>query len=44
MCGAECLIRWTLKGNFVSPVEFIPIAERIGDIGIFDSIQCCSAR
>ncbi|EGA70292.1 diguanylate cyclase/phosphodiesterase with PAS/PAC sensor(s) [Vibrio sinaloensis DSM 21326] len=34
VCGAECLIRWTLKGNFVSPVEFIPIAERIGDIGI----------
>ena len=32
--GAECLIRWTLNGEFVSPVEFIPIAERIGDIGL----------
>ncbi|WGW01585.1 bifunctional diguanylate cyclase/phosphodiesterase [Vibrio sp. YMD68] len=32
--GAECLIRWTVKGQMVSPVEFIPIAERIGDIGL----------
>ncbi|MGF1720525.1 bifunctional diguanylate cyclase/phosphodiesterase [Vibrio kyushuensis] len=32
--GAECLIRWTLNGKMVSPVEFIPIAEKIGDIGI----------
>ncbi|RTZ16582.1 GGDEF domain-containing protein [Vibrio aquaticus] len=34
VAGAECLIRWTLNGEFVSPVEFIPIAERIGDIGL----------
>ncbi|TFH93517.1 bifunctional diguanylate cyclase/phosphodiesterase [Vibrio ouci] len=34
VAGAECLIRWTLNGQFVSPVEFIPIAERIGDIGL----------
>ncbi|MFM2590317.1 EAL domain-containing protein [Vibrio sp. TBV020] len=34
VAGAECLIRWNLKGKFVSPVEFIPIAERIGDIGL----------
>lgn len=32
--GAECLIRWTLKGSMVSPVEFIPIAEKTGDIGL----------
>ncbi|NOI80662.1 GGDEF domain-containing protein [Vibrio tubiashii] len=33
VAGAECLIRWTPNGQFVSPEEFIPIAERIGDIG-----------
>lgn len=32
--GGECLIRWTLHGQFVSPVEFIPIAEKLGDIGV----------
>ncbi|MGD8170213.1 EAL domain-containing protein [Vibrio sp. TRT 21S02] len=32
--GAECLIRWWLNGQLVSPVEFIPIAEKLGDIGI----------
>ncbi|MEZ9229927.1 EAL domain-containing protein [Vibrio amylolyticus] len=32
--GAECLIRWMLHGKMVSPVEFIPIAEKIGDIGL----------
>ncbi|WP_394247242.1 EAL domain-containing protein [Vibrio profundi] len=32
--GAECLIRWTLHGEMVSPVEFIPIAEKTGDIGL----------
>ncbi|MGF1753477.1 bifunctional diguanylate cyclase/phosphodiesterase [Vibrio makurazakiensis] len=32
--GAECLIRWTLKEQMVSPVEFIPIAEKTGDIGL----------
>jgi EAL domain-containing protein (putative c-di-GMP-specific phosphodiesterase class I)/GGDEF domain-containing protein len=34
VCGAECLIRWVLHGQMVSPVEFIPIAEKIGDIGM----------
>ncbi len=32
--GAECLIRWTLDGNFVSPIEFIPIAEKLGEIAL----------
>ncbi|NOH95204.1 bifunctional diguanylate cyclase/phosphodiesterase [Vibrio sp. 99-70-13A1] len=32
--GGECLIRWVLNGNMVSPVEFIPIAEKTGDIGL----------
>ncbi|WED23408.1 GGDEF domain-containing phosphodiesterase [Vibrio sp. JC009] len=30
--GAECLMRWKLDGSYVSPVEFIPIAERLGEI------------
>ncbi|USD64249.1 bifunctional diguanylate cyclase/phosphodiesterase [Vibrio sp. SCSIO 43136] len=30
--GAECLMRWELDGKFVSPVEFIPIAEKLGEI------------
>lgn len=34
VAGAECLIRWTPNGKFVSPEEFIPIAEKIGDIGV----------
>ncbi|WP_193181807.1 EAL domain-containing protein [Nisaea sediminum] len=28
--GAEALLRWTLDGEFVSPAEFIPIAESAG--------------
>ncbi|ELP5728586.1 GGDEF domain-containing protein [Vibrio vulnificus] len=30
--GAECLIRWRLRDQWVSPVEFIPIAEKLGEI------------
>ncbi|NVC61815.1 GGDEF domain-containing protein [Vibrio sp. 05-20-BW147] len=30
--GAECLIRWRLHDQWVSPVEFIPIAEKLGEI------------
>ncbi|MDN3613670.1 EAL domain-containing protein [Vibrio gallaecicus] len=32
--GGECLIRWVLNGKMVSPVEFIPISEKTGDIGL----------
>ncbi|AOT08028.1 bifunctional diguanylate cyclase/phosphodiesterase [Pseudoalteromonas luteoviolacea] len=32
LIGAECLMRWTLDGQPVSPVEFIPIVESTGDI------------
>jgi EAL domain-containing protein (putative c-di-GMP-specific phosphodiesterase class I) len=30
--GAEVLIRWQLEGQWVSPAEFIPLAERSGMI------------
>lgn len=30
MCGAELLLRWRLDGAFVSPREFIPVAEDSG--------------
>ncbi|WP_375753737.1 EAL domain-containing protein [Vibrio sp. HN007] len=32
VAGGECLMRWMLNGEPVSPVEFIPIAERLGEI------------
>lgn len=28
--GAEALVRWKFKGDFINPAEFIPIAERSG--------------
>lgn len=43
--GAEALLRWKHDGNFVSPAEFIPIAERsdliheIGDFVFRDGIS-----
>ncbi len=30
MCGAELLLRWSLDGQFVSPADFIPVAEDSG--------------
>jgi len=30
--GAEALIRWNKDGQFISPAEFIPIAEQVGVI------------
>ncbi len=34
ICGAEALLRWnSAQLGFVSPAEFIPIAERSGQIG-----------
>ncbi|WP_281182246.1 EAL domain-containing protein [Vibrio sonorensis] len=42
IAGAECLIRWTLNGNFISPMEFIPIAEKIGDIGVLTQFNITS--
>ncbi len=38
VCGAEALLRWKHKGNFISPAHFIPLAERsdlIHEIGSF---------
>jgi len=32
LAGAETLIRWKLDGQFVSPAEFIPLAEQSGYI------------
>lgn len=34
--SAEALIRWTLDGNFISPAEFIPIAEKKGLMPLVD--------
>ncbi len=31
--GAEALVRWTHNGEFISPAEFIPVAESSGVIG-----------
>jgi diguanylate cyclase (GGDEF)-like protein/PAS domain S-box-containing protein len=30
MIGAEALLRWHVDGDFISPVEFIPVAESSG--------------
>lgn len=32
MCGCEALLRWSVDGQAISPVEFIPIAEDNGQI------------
>lgn len=32
LSGAETLLRWKMDGNFVSPAEFIPLAEQSGYI------------
>ncbi|SFB77721.1 EAL domain-containing protein [Pseudoalteromonas denitrificans] len=44
--GGEALIRWTHKGQFISPADFIPLAETNGfiyDIGLWVFQQCCKA-
>ncbi len=30
IAGCEALVRWKSKGRFISPAEFIPVAEEIG--------------
>ncbi|MFU8790129.1 MAG: putative bifunctional diguanylate cyclase/phosphodiesterase [Methylobacter sp.] len=30
LVGAEALLRWQFQGNWISPVEFIPLAEETG--------------
>lgn len=43
--GMEALIRWTHDGEFISPVDFIPIAEQTGliiDIGQWILMQACA--
>ncbi len=34
MVGVEALLRWATEGEHVSPVEFIPVAEDSGQIGV----------
>lgn len=45
LCGFEALLRWNRKGrNFVSPMEFIPLAEEMGlilDIGDWVIRETC---
>ncbi len=36
MCGCEALVRWQRDGRMVSPMEFIPIFERDGNICALD--------
>ncbi|WP_304350874.1 bifunctional diguanylate cyclase/phosphodiesterase [Comamonas testosteroni] len=43
--GAEALVRWRNGSVIVSPIEFIPVAERcglIGDIGAWVMREACS--
>jgi EAL domain-containing protein (putative c-di-GMP-specific phosphodiesterase class I)/GGDEF domain-containing protein len=42
--GAETLIRWQRNGQFISPAEFIPLAERSGliiPLGLWIMEQAC---
>jgi diguanylate cyclase (GGDEF)-like protein len=42
--GFEALLRWSFKGETVSPVDFIPLAEKIGliiDIGTWVLHRAC---
>lgn len=32
ICGVEALLRWESPGGFISPAEFVPIAEETGQI------------
>jgi len=44
IAGGEALIRWIHKGEFISPADFIPLAETNGfiyDIGLWVFQQCC---
>lgn len=36
VCGAEALCRWLHNGEMIQPMEFIPVLERSGLIGILD--------
>ena len=45
--GGEALIRWVHKGELISPVDFIPLAETNGfiyDIGLWVFTQCCKQQ
>lgn len=39
VAGGECLMRWVINGEPVSPVEFIPIAERLGEIAALTKLS-----
>ncbi len=47
LTGGEALIRWIHKDQFISPADFIPLAETNGfiyDIGLWVFNQCCEAQ
>jgi len=46
MCGCEALLRWSVDGQSISPVEFIPIAEDNGQIVQIGRwvLQCACAQ
>ncbi|MGL4736238.1 MAG: EAL domain-containing protein [Cellulosilyticaceae bacterium] len=42
--GAEALVRWEKNGELISPIKFIPLAKKTGDIALIDQIvleQAC---
>lgn len=48
LCGAEALVRWPNESGFISPADFIPVAESSGQIRALGALvlthACCDTR